>query len=335
MTLRASLARAAATFALACVAALFLPIAAAAPALERIKMATVAAEDVAEVERRYTTWLGYKVRERGKVPRELARSWGAPKAAGRDYILMSPDGHPDVFIRVVQTPSVPGYKPLTTFGWNAIEIIVDDPYKLFESFKASPFEHIGGPASLGSAYPTIHAFQVVGSAAEVLYLTSELGDRSKSVIPTSQGPVGRIFIMVLASADAQATIDWYAEKFSMQKNPLRMRPLKLLTKAQNLPEDRPMPIATMRLAEHGNLIEFDGYSENATVRPRVRGELPTSIAITSFSVRDLDALKLDYISRPAVRPGLAYQGRRSATVVGPTGELIELIEESPPASPVR
>jgi hypothetical protein len=300
---------------------------AARPALESFKIATIAAADLGEIERRYGRWIDYKVRERGKVPRDLARSWGAPKAAGRDYILLSSDAAPEVFIRVVRTPGVKGYEPLTTHGWNAIEIIVDDPDALFTSMAPSPFTVIGEPAPLGS-YPTIRAFQVVGSASEVLYLTAETGDRSKSILPDPNGRVGRIFIMVVAGPDIHALQGWYVDKFNLPKNPVRERPLKLLTRAQNLAPDRAMPIVTARLAEHGNLIEFDGYSENTTPRPRRKGELPHSIAMTSFIVRDLDALKLDYITPPAVRSGLAYQGRRAATVVGPAGELIELIEAS-------
>jgi hypothetical protein len=44
-------------------------------------------------------------------------------------------------------------------------------------------------------------------------------------------------------------------------------------------------------------------------------------------VRSLDGLKLDWITPPAVHDGLAYGGKRAATVRGPAGELIELIEE--------
>jgi hypothetical protein len=53
------------------------------------------------------------------------------------------------------------------------------------------------------------------------------------------------------------------------------------------------------------------------------------VAMTTFEVADLDALALPYVSPPARRTGLAYAGRRSATVVGPAGELVELVEAAP------
>ena len=86
------------------------------PLLERIRIATIAAPDIAAIESLYSTWLDQTVRERGRVPAQLAASWGAPDAAGRPYVLLATDPHPDVFIRVVETDAVPGYRAMTTWG---------------------------------------------------------------------------------------------------------------------------------------------------------------------------------------------------------------------------
>ena len=120
--------------------------ASAEPAMQRLRVATFAAPDLARVERDYTRWLGYTVRERGKVSAALAASWDAPRAAGRPYVLLSSTAHPDVFIRAVRVAAMPGYRPITTHGWNGIEIIVDDTDKTFERLAGSPFKVIGEPA---------------------------------------------------------------------------------------------------------------------------------------------------------------------------------------------
>jgi hypothetical protein len=133
--------------------------------------------------------------------------------------------------------------------------------------------------------------------------------------------------MVLAATHPRHTLDWYAEKFSLRPGALRARPNEMINRAQNIAAGTALPIATARLAEHGNLIEFDGYSANATLRQTLPGELPPGVAMTSFSVTDLDAFELEWISPPAVRAGVGYAGRRAATTRGPDGELIELIEE--------
>ena len=94
--------------------------------LSRIKIATIGAADVDNVEEWYTTWLKYTVVERGTVDEAVARSWGTPNTAGRKFITLRSDAKDDVYIRAVEVNWVPGYKAITTLGWNAIEIIVDD-----------------------------------------------------------------------------------------------------------------------------------------------------------------------------------------------------------------
>lgn len=299
---------------------------AAEPLLQRFRAATITTDVPAAVERDYTRTLGYVVRERGRVPRDLARSWGAPKSAGQPYVLMSPDAAPDVFVRVVGAPRTPGYRPLTTYGWNAIEIVVDDTDATYAKFANTPFRVIGEPANL-SGYPSIRAFQVEGRAQEVLYLTSETGDRTRSPLPPPNGPIGRIFIMVVAGPEPQKLVDWYADSFGMARGTLRDRPVGVLQRAQGLPPDRLLPLTTMRLAQQGNLLELDGYSENATQRPVRRGQLPPGVAITTMSVRNLDDIRLPFITPPQARDGALYGGRRAATARGPAGELVELVEE--------
>lgn len=300
----------------------------AAPLLQRFEIATIAASDLHWVETHYSRWLDYRVRERGVVSEAVAKSWGAPAVAGRRYILMSPDTEPTIFIRAVESPRTEGYRALTSFGWNAIEIVVDDPDTLFESMRESPFRVIGEPKPLVTI-PSIRAFQVVGNDEEVLYLTAETGDRSRSVLPDPKGRVGRIFIMVLAATNPRTTLDWYAARFAMQPGALRSRANPMINLAQGIDPATALPIATARLAEHGNLIEFDGYSDKAIMRPTAVGELPPGISMTSFVVPNLDAIEVEWISPPALYPGAAYQGRRAATTRGPDGELIELIESAP------
>lgn len=303
------------------------PSAAAESAMQRIRMATITTTDLAAVERDYRRWLKYAVRERGTVTAALAASWGTPQVAGKRYILMSPDGSPDVFIRAIEQRNLPTHNPLTTWGWNAIEIIVDDPDAIYAELRDSPFKVIGEPAQL-SGYPSIRAFQVLGPSNEVIYLTAETGDRTRSILPPPQSAIDRIFIMVVAGPDIDALLNFYAQKFTLAPGTPRQRPVGVLQRAQGLGSEATFPLTTARLVQRGNLIEFDGYPPPTTARPRTEGELPPAIALTSFAVRDLDALALPWLTPPAIQPGLAYGGKRAASVLGPAGEIIELIEES-------
>ena len=291
------------------------------PLLKRIKMATLAVPNVDAIAPLYDEWLGYSVVQSGTVPATLAASWGAPKSGGRRYIVMQPESGTDVFLRAVETDPVRGYKAMTTWGWNAIEIIVDDPDAVYEKLMNSPFTLLGEPKGLNN-YPSIRATQFQGPAEDVLYLTAETGDRSNSLLPRPGAFVGRIFIMVVAGPDIQALQDFYAETFNMARGPIRNSPIELINRAQGIPLDSERPITIVGMANHGNILELDGYGDHTGPRPRNEGQLPPGIAITSVMVDDLDALGLEFITPPAS----AY-GTRTATAIGPAGDLLELIED--------
>ena len=82
-------------------------------------------------------------------------------------------------------------------------------------------------------------------------------------------------------------------------------------------------LGLLRGAERGNNIELDEYPKFAGQRKISPGQLPPGVAMTSFSVDDLDRFDLPYIIAP--RP--LYGSLRAATFLGPAGELTELIEE--------
>ncbi len=295
--------------------------------ITRLKMGTIGAPALGPIEEWYGEWLGYSVVERGDVGASLAVSWGATDVAGRPFIVMQPESGVDVFIRAVEIDEVPGYKGLTTFGWSAFEVIVDDVHGLHEKLKKSPFKIIGPAQSIGADFPTIHAMQVVGPGQEVLYLTCETGDKATSLLPDAGAAVGRNFIMVICGPDIWAIHDFYTDKFDMQKGEARKTSVPLITNALGLPEGHPMFMTFVPFKEPGNFMEIDGFPEPATTRPRLDGQLPPGNAITSFSVNSLDDLDIDFIAAPTEDESLVYRGRRTASFVGPVGEIAELIEE--------
>lgn len=292
--------------------------------LSRIKMATIGAPSVDAVERWYTTWLGYVVVERSTVSAEMAKSWGTPNSAGRPFILMQSSAKDDVYIRAVEVDPVPGYKAMTTWGWNAIEIICDDVDALYEKLKTSAFTHLAGPANLMGGTSSIRAVQYKGPAEEVIYLTCETGDRSKSTLPLPRGPVDRPFIMVLAGNDLDEMDRFYTKAFRLKDNGFRFTSTGgLISMMQGRPDDEVYNLGLLRLNEKGNNIELDEYPADTGPRPSAEGQLPPGCAMTTFNCEDLDATGIDYIAAPITE----YGGKRSVTFIGPTGELTELIED--------
>ena len=298
--------------------------------ISRLKMATIGSSDLELIEEWYTEWIDYAVLERGNIPSALANSWGLANMAGRPYILMGPDGPSDVFLRAVQIDPVENYKALTTFGWNAFEIIVDDVYDLNNRLLDSPFDIIGPPKSLGGSIPTIHAMQVKGPDEEVIYFTTETGDRDKSTLPPPQSSVDRLFIVVVAGTDGSAIREFYQSQLAMEFGGAFDIPASVISKAQGLPLDQIYHLELVRGTERGSSIEIDEYPKSASERPQNPGQLPPGNAMVSFSCASLDAIKASFITPPIQDDGLAYGGYRSAVVRGIAGELIELIEEPRP-----
>lgn len=291
--------------------------------LSRIKMATLGAPDLKTMERWYTTWLDYTVLERSTVSTALARSWGTPNTAGRPFITLQSAAKDDVYLRAIEIDPVPGYKAMTTWGWNAIEIIVDDIEALVEDLKDSEFDHIGGPHNLMGGTSSIRAAQYKGPSEDVIYLTCETGDRSASTLPLPRGRVDRPFVMVLAGPNIAELEKFYCETFGMTPMPHIDYVLDLVSEAQGRPSDTSYPLGLLRLKEKGNNIELDEYPEGAGARPQADGQLPPGVAMTSFSVDNLDSIDVNFIAEPFA----VYDGKRAATFVGPAGELTELIED--------
>lgn len=295
--------------------------------LLRIKIATVGAPDLKKLKEMYTTYLGFKVREEGKVPAALAESWGTPKSAGKPYIMMSSDGSPEVFIRAVQIDPVPDYKPQTTLGWNAFEIIVDDIAKVDATLAKSPFNVIGRPHALGTtgSFATIQAMQAIGPAGELLYFTTETGDRQKSTLPIAKSQIDRTFIVILAGHDVEAMKKFYGDVFGMPSIPNFESTLERTTTGLGLPPGK-FQMSLVRAKEKGSSIELDGYPPQAMARPHAEGQLGPGNAMASFSVASLDGLRVKYITPPKA----LYGKNRAASFIGPAGEIVELIEEARP-----
>ncbi len=300
------------------------PAAQPTPVLTRIKMVTIGAPDLGKI-KDYYKHLDFKVLLEDKVTPELAMSWGAPKMANRPELFMASAGSPDVYIRAVQIDPVKDYKPMTTLGWNAFEIIVDDLDKVAAKVKGSPFTVVGEPKSLGGSLASIHAMQVVGPAGELLYLTTETGDRAKSSLPQAKSLIDRPFIVILASHDVGAMADFYKSNFQVGGGFRFDGPLSLASTAQGLPPETKYELGLVRLANPGNSVELDGYPKTIPMRPHANGQLPPGNAMVSFNVKSIDGLKMKWVTPPAK----LYDNKLAASYVGAAGEITEIIEEQP------
>lgn len=287
-------------------------------ALGQIRAVTHAVPSVATAEAVYTQWLDYQVVDRSPVPTAAALSWGAPAVAGRASVTLAPASGEAVFLRFIESPTATDYRALTTHGWNATEILVQDVEKLATQFAESPFRIIGPPKGL-QRFPMIKAMQVVGPNGECLYFT-EVGEGSGLTLPQAQSFVGSVFIVVAGGPDLSAMFDAYAGFTNEIDPPVKTR-VQVLSWANDLPPDTEHAHGLIKLGG-GTLIELDGYPEKTTPRPTAPGELPPGMSIVTFDIDVLGDGPWLGPKAPAFLPG---DTRQAASFRGAAGELIELI----------
>ena len=272
---------------------------------------TVSATDLGAVEHAYTEFLEYRVTERGEVSEQMAAAWQAPATAGTATLSLRPAASDDFEFRFVAAPACPGYVPLTTYGWNASEIMVQNVDAMAERVADSPFEIVGEPRNL-SFSDDIRAMQLRGPADEIIYLTEFKKSVPGLTVPTARSAVDRTFIVILGGPDMDGLQSYYHDAFGIAKVPAVESRVTTLSKALNVSIETLYPIAALAL-QGESLIEVDEMPPQVGPRPCHDGYLPPGIAMVGFAC---DALP-DAASTAA--PGIAV-------MAGVTGELIELFE---------
>ncbi len=273
----------------------------------------------------YRDVLKLELVEQGALPADLAASWGCPANAGASYAALRPASGAPCWFRLVEQPAHPAFKPTTTYGWAAFETTVEDVWHWPEALPPDLFTIVGPPKVLENMKPAFIPMQALGTGQEMIYLNQVLDNMAETDLPAAHAPVDRIFIVVLATPDREASIGWYTQKLGLERGADYTLPYSMINKAFDLPADTQTTI-TMVKHHRMPIVEVDDYPAEATPRARHEGMLPPGNAIVSLAVRDLDACTAQWLTPPQRREGALYEGRRAATAVGAGGELIECVE---------
>ncbi|NJS14814.1 MAG: VOC family protein [Sphingopyxis sp.] len=268
--------------------------------------------------------LGFALVERGVVPAELAASWGIPGLVGKTMAMLQPTSGAHCFIRLIEQPLPTDFVPTTTYGWASYEITVQKVFGWPGKIAGSAFEIIGPPKEI-PGLPYFVAMQVHGSGKEVLYFNETRSMTPSSDLPFAQSPMDHIFIVILAAPDRAAAVGWYRDRLKLDVGDTYTIAYSMINNAFGLPDDN---LSSLTMVQHGRMpiVEIDDYPAQAKARRADPGCLPPGNSLVTLMVDNLDALALDWISPPTRQPGPLYNGARAATVVGPAGELLELVE---------
>ena len=279
----------------------------------------------------YTSEFGWVRRWSGEAG-ALGGAWGI--GADRMMTYLAPETETRGWFRLVEGPT-PSPPPLSTWGWNAIEICVADVDEMLGVVSASPHFRVNGrPVDLAISDdpPGQRAMQAVGPHGVQTFLTQvlyQIPGMELLVAPTG-AKVGGIFIAVLAARSYDQAISFYTDGLGLEtKLEFEYRPTA--ARENNWPEGDKICIAALK-TKGVTLIELGGYGDHGGPRPTLRGELPPGIGMASFITEDLDGTVAQVARAGAcvVADGVAvahppYDGRTSIFVKAPGGELIELI----------
>lgn len=274
--------------------------------------------------RDYRDVLGLKLVAQEALSDDLAAAWSVPASAGAPMAVLQPASAADCYIRLVEQPDHPEFKATTTYGWAAYELTVEDVFGWPDRLKGSGFDIVGPPKEL-EGLPYFVPMQVLGTGREMVYLNEVREDTPSSDLPRAQSLTDHIFIVILAAPDRVATVDWYRDRLHLTVGDTYTLEYSMINNAFGKPAGT---VSDLTMVQNGRLpiVEVDDYPAEATDRARHAGMLPPGNALVSLAVENLDLVRLKWISEPAVRDAAPYKGRRSATVHGPAGELLELIE---------
>ena len=293
--------------------------------LKTVLIVTIMAANLLQVEQAYRDELDYQVADRGALSGELAASWNAASLAGREYVVLQPASNEPVYLRFIEDTSGVQVEPMKTEGWNALEILVQDPDALAADLDRSGHFRVVGPPRYLTDKKNIKAMQATGPAGELIYFTN-ISDPEKSGfgLHPAKSWVDRVFIMVVGARDHSALGEFYQTVLGMTVTAPMLYRIGVLSAAYGLPDETRHELSIAQLSERF-LLELDRYPDAVQPRVAAPGSLPAGIAMVTFEVAAWQP-HLPYAVTPAPQASFPYQGRRAGLLIGAAGEYIELVE---------
>lgn len=273
--------------------------------LNRLAGFTITATDPIAAARHYVAHLGYVVFDQGIITPEKAEQWRTPNMTGRHYVELHVPAStgPGCFVRFIEQARFPGL-PLLGHGWNAMEVLCQNPYELAKDFAGSPFKVVIPPRPLPFD-PDLHAMQVIGPAGELIYFTSLPTHKALLDLRPAEQRVDEPFIAILGGPDIDAMLGFYRTQLATPTLPPAPVNVRIINDEFALGDDARVPLGIVKLPRY-HLIEVDEHPSASQPRPRREGELPPGIAMVSFDV------------------GGIQSPDRVQVVIGAAGEWLEL-----------
>ena len=294
--------------------------------LQEIRIVTHCVTDLDNEISVWRDYLNYTLCTEGTLSEELCAIWGSEQECGKRFALMQPASGAQVYMRFIETGERPGYWPPVTWGWNATEILVQNPDKLAVLLNDSPIERFGGPGDLYPSPKAPRAIQTLGPSGAMLYFTRILPGGSRYGLHGAQSSVDRVFNVVLGGPSLDELSSFYSKKLGLRVGEPMGFTMTLAAQACGTPPETTFPICVAPVRPRHAILELDEYPQNSAPRPRENGHLPGGMSMVSFDTHSIDTIAVPVRREAQAIEVFPYNGRRCAVIEGPAGEWLELIE---------
>jgi catechol 2,3-dioxygenase-like lactoylglutathione lyase family enzyme len=288
----------------------------------RLALGTVCVSNVDAALQLYAGLLEQDIIADSVVSIEEASAWQAPRLVGARSVVLQPPSKAPVFLRLIEQPDPPNYKPGTHFGWAALELSVKSADDIYQRLLKAKTPIIAPPKPL-SFTDKLYPMQARGPGGEAIYLNEVRGNLPSSDLPMAECWVDKLFIAVMGCRDMAASLNFYNALLGTSIGGQWEMPYSVINAAFNLSADTAHKLATVADGRTV-LFEVDHYPAAATPRPTDAGRLPQGVSMIGVRISQ-PPKNAHWLVPPNVRTHAPYFGATVGVIRGLDGELLEII----------
>jgi catechol 2,3-dioxygenase-like lactoylglutathione lyase family enzyme len=288
----------------------------------RLALGTVCVPNVEVALRLYAGLFEQDIIADGEVNSAEASAWQTPRLLGARSVILQPPSKAPVFLRLIEQPDPPNYKPGTHFGWAALELSVKSADDIYARLLKAKTPIIAPPKAL-SFTDKLYPMQARGPGGEAIYLNEVRGNLPSSDLPMAECWVDKLFIAVMGCRDMAASLNFYNQLLGTDIGGQWEMPYSVINAAFGLPATTAHKLATVADGR-SVLFEADHYPASATSRPAEAHRLPQGVSMIGVRV-SLPPKNARWLVPPGIRAHAPYSGATVGVIRGMDNELLEII----------
>jgi catechol 2,3-dioxygenase-like lactoylglutathione lyase family enzyme len=288
----------------------------------RLAHGTVCVPNVDAALKLYAGLLEQDIIADSEMSADEASAWQTPRLVGARSVVMQPPSKAPVYLRLIEQPDPPDYKPGTHFGWAALELSVKSADDIYQRLLKAKTPIIAPPKPL-SFTDKLYPMQARGPGGEAIYLNEVRGNLPSSDLPMAECWVDKLFIAVMGCRDMAASLNFYNALLGTGIGGQWEMPYSVINAAFELPATTAHRLATVSDGRTV-LFEVDQYPIAATPRPQDTGRLPQGVSMIGVRMPQMPK-NATWLIPPSSRAQAPYFGATVGVIRGLDDELLEVI----------